>query len=421
MTMAENEKATTLTKGTRPIEIPGPNDSLIKMWTQGVPVEEGAIIQLQKVASLPFIFKWVAVMPDVHIGIGATVGSVIATKGAVIPAAVGVDIGCGMTAVKTNLTRDHLKKNRISKLRERVEKAIPHGRTNNGGKGDRGAWGSTPDDVKEAWEVTLEEGYQEILSKDPKIATGREISQLSTLGGGNHFIEVLSDKEGYLWVILHSGSRGIGNRIGTYFINAARQEMDRGGVSLPDRDLAYLTEEEGDGTLFQRYKKAAIWAQKYAKENRRLMIERVLASFEDAYLERVEEIDCHHNYLSQETHFNEEVYITRKGAIRARVGDLGIIPGAMGRSSFIVTGKGNPDSFTSCSHGAGRVMSRSAAKKKFTLEKHIEATKGVDCKKDLSVIDETPMAYKDIEAVMKAQEELVEVKYHLQPIIVIKG
>lgn len=395
---------------------------LIKAWVDGVPVEPHARAQLENIARLPFIHKWVAAMPDVHLGIGATVGSVIATKRAIIPAAVGVDIGCGMQAVLTNLTASDLPDS-LAGIRSEIERNVPHGRTNNGGPGDRGAWHDVPDTSADTW-AGMSTGYGDILEKHPLagIRGGHGAHQLGTLGGGNHFIEVCLDLENRVWVMLHSGSRGLGNKIGQYFIGRAREEMERWFVSLPDKDLAYLPQ----GTsLFDDYCDAVHFAQEYAKKNRELMMARVLASLAVA-LGRVIQtadgaVDCHHNYVAWENHYGENVTVTRKGAVRAREGDMGIIPGSMGARSFIVRGKGNPESFNSCSHGAGRVMSRTEARKRFTVADHEAATAGVECKKDASVLDETPAAYKSIESVMAAQADLVEVVQELKQVLCVKG
>ncbi len=396
----------------------------IKAWTVGVPFEAEAEAQLRRVAALPFIHKWVAVMPDVHAGIGATVGSVVATKGAIIPAAVGVDIGCGMMAVKTTLTATDLPDN-LRALRTAIEAAVPHGRTDNGGPNDRGAWSDLPAGVGAAW-AELEPGYQELSAKFPKLGRGSSVSQLGTLGTGNHFIEVCLDEEDHVWFMLHSGSRGVGNRIGSFFIELAKKDMRTWMVNLPDENLAYLpegTEHFGD------YWKAVSWAQKFAAKNRELMMSAVVAAVsDDAHKTSLPPfalvdvaVNCHHNYVAREHHYGANVLVTRKGAVRAAEGDLGIIPGSMGAKSFIVRGKGNRESFHSCSHGAGRKMSRTAAKKRFTVEDHAEATKGIECRKDADVIDETPAAYKSIDDVMNAQRELVDVVHTLRQVVCVKG
>ncbi|MEZ4403472.1 MAG: RtcB family protein [Kofleriaceae bacterium] len=394
----------------------------VKAWTRGVPFEDEAKAQLTRIASLPFIHKWVAAMPDVHHGKGATVGSVIATKGAIIPAAVGVDIGCGMIAARTSMTASDLPDD-LAPLRAAIERAVPHGRTNHGGPGDRGAWHDLPATHAAAW-ATLAPGYQAIVAAHPKIGRGVEAIHLGTLGTGNHFIELCLDEAGQVWIMLHSGSRGVGNRIGSYFIELAKHDMRRWFVNLPDADLAYLPE----GTdHFVDYVRAVSWAQDYARQNRELMMASVVAALRDARLglptftAGLEAVNCHHNYVATEEHFGARVLVTRKGAVRAGVGELGIIPGSMGAKSFIVRGKGNPDSFCSCSHGAGRAMSRTEAKRRFTVEDHAAATAGVECRKDAEVVDETPAAYKSIDAVMAAQADLVDVVHTLKQVLCVKG
>jgi tRNA-splicing ligase RtcB len=393
----------------------------IKAWTRGVQVEDVAKQQLRNLAGMPFIHKHIAAMPDVHWGMGATVGSVIATKGAIIPAAVGVDIGCGMIAQRTTLTASDLPDNLLG-LRTGIESRIPHGRTNEGGPGDRGAWGDSLPEVAEL--DTHMWGLQEIVEKHPKIerAASRARNHAGTLGTGNHFVEVCLDLEDRVWIMLHSGSRGIGNRIGTHFIELAKQYMRRWFINLPDQDLAYFPE---GSELYGDYRKAVHWAQGFARINRQIMMSAALEALSEAvpkpFCCDCEAVNCHHNYVSEERHFGENVLVTRKGAVRAGEGDLGIIPGSMGAKSFIVRGKGNRDSFCSCSHGAGRSMSRTEAKRRFTLADHIAATEGVECRKDEDVIDETPAAYKDIDAVMAAQSDLVEVVHTLRQVVCVKG
>ncbi|HEX6637831.1 MAG TPA: RtcB family protein [Steroidobacteraceae bacterium] len=391
----------------------------VKMWTQGVPVDEQAKTQLANIARMPFVHSHLAVMPDVHVGKGATVGSVIATKGAIIPAAVGVDIGCGMMAVQTSLKAKDLPES-LAALRARIERAVPHGSSSVRGRYDRGSWGNAPDSVITRWR-TLSERCDRIVQKYPKLKPKEPQKQLGTLGGGNHFIEVCLDTEQTVWVMLHSGSRGIGNLIGQIFIEVARKDMKKHFINLPDQDLAYLVE----GTdHFDDYVEAMTWAQDYAAENRRAMMDAVLRVMrEDLPPFQLGEVavNCHHNYCTHETHFGEDLIVTRKGAVSAKKGELGIIPGSMGARSYIVRGLGNPESFASCSHGAGRVMSRTAAQKRFTVEEHKAATEGVECRKDVGVIDETPAAYKDIDAVMAAQRDLVEVAYTLKQVLCVKG
>jgi len=392
----------------------------IKMWTRGVPVEDQARAQLARAAQMPFIFRHVAAMPDVHVGIGATVGSVIPTKGAVIPAAVGVDIGCGMMAARTSLMASDLPDN-LEGIRSAIEQAVPHGRDVGRGKRDKGAWGDPPPDIVAAW-ATLVERFSRITDKYPRLKNTNNLVHLGTLGTGNHFIELCLDEAQRVWAMLHSGSRGVGNAIGGFFIELAREDMRKWHINLPDRDLAYFPE----GTdHFDDYVEAVGWAQDYAALNRRMMMTNVVKALRtqigkpfDAELEAV---NCHHNYVTRENHFGENVLVTRKGAVRAAKGTLGIIPGSMGAKSFIVRGLGNPESFDSCSHGAGRIMSRTAAKKLVTLDEHVADTAGVECRKDEGVLDETPKAYKPIEAVMAAQADLVEVVHTLKQVVCVKG
>lgn len=393
----------------------------IKAWTQGVPIETEAENQLRRVANLPFIHQWVAVMPDVHWGKGATIGSVIATKGAIVPAAVGVDIGCGMMAVQTGLQAADLPDSLLP-IRSAIERAVPHGRTHNGGPNDRGAWSDAPEANLATW-AQLKLGYDAIVAKHPKVGKANHLSHLGTLGTGNHFIEICLDEDDRVWVMLHSGSRGVGNRIGTYFIELAREDMRRWFINLPDADLAYLP----TGTVhFDDYVEAVHWAQDFAMCNRRLMMAQVVDAMRtcgvlpdfDATLQAV---NCHHNYVAVEHHYGHNVWVTRKGAVRARRDDMGIIPGSMGARSYIVRGLGNPESFHSCSHGAGRAMSRSQARRQFTVADHEAATAGIECRKDAGVLDETPASYKDIDAVMAAQQDLVEVVHTLRQVICVKG
>ena len=395
----------------------------IKAWIKGVSIEEDAKTQLINISRMPFIYRWVAAMPDVHLGKGATVGSVIPTIGAIIPAAVGVDIGCGMMAAKTTLKATDLPDN-LRPLREAIEKAVPHGRTDNGGSNDRGAWSDVPLPQAEAWDK-LKEGYEKILQKHPKVGGGHvnHVKHLGTLGTGNHFIEICLDASNAVWIMLHSGSRGIGNRIGTYFIELAKEDMRKWFINVPDQDLAYFPE----GTEhFNEYIKAVSWAQNFARTNRKLMMEAVVRALHSCgelpeFNLTETAVNCHHNYVEHEMHFGKKVLVTRKGAVSAKEGELGIIPGSMGASSYIVRGKGNPDSFMSCSHGAGRKMSRTEAKKVFSIDDHVKATAGIECRKDEDVIDETPGAYKPIDDVMEAQKDLVEIAYKLRQVICVKG
>ena len=393
----------------------------IKAWVKGVSLEKEAEQQLRNVASLPIVYKWVAAMPDVHWGMGATIGSVIPTKGAIIPAAVGVDIGCGMMAVQTTLNARDLPDS-LRTIRSTIEQAVPHGRTNNGQKNDCGAWWNIPQHHLKEW-GRLKPTYGEILAKHPKLNRGNDVNHLGTLGTGNHFIEVCLDGQESVWLMLHSGSRGVGNRIGTYFIELAKRDMRKWMRNLPDVNLSYL--KEGTDS-FDDYVQAVEWAQGFALTNRRLMMDNLIHAIrETGELPPFETtqavINCHHNYVAVESHYGEEVWVTRKGAVRARTGDMGIIPGSMGACSYIIRGKGNAESFHSCSHGAGRAMSRGEAKRRFTLADHERATKGVECRKDKDVLDETPGAYKPIEAVMQAQEDLVEVVHTLRQVVCVKG
>ncbi len=387
----------------------------IKAWTKGVPVEPEAIKQLQNTASLPFIFNHVAVMPDVHFGMGATIGSVVATKGAVIPAAVGVDIGCGMMAIQLSLNANDLPES-LKQVRNEIEKCVPVG------------FAQHRDNVLDDSQIKVwSKDVKNLVDEHPEIAKmvkdpiQKVMNQSGTLGGGNHFIELCLDENNDVWVMLHSGSRGIGNIIGRHFINKAKEDMRVHHINLEDTNLSYLSE----GTqYFDEYVTWVEWAQKYAAKNREVMMNLVLEALAKHLPEfsiKKQAINCHHNYISRENHFGSNVIVTRKGAVRARVDDYGIIPGSMGAKSFIVRGLGNEDSFCSCSHGAGRVMSRTKAKKVFSLQDHIEATRGVECRKDASVIDETPNAYKDIDAVMNAQKDLVEIVHTLKQVVCVKG
>ncbi|MBK1719078.1 RtcB family protein [Thiocystis violacea] len=378
----------------------------VKIYTDDV--SENAVKQLENVAQLPFIHSHVAAMPDVHWGMGATIGSVIPTIGAIIPAAVGVDIGCGMNAVRLSLRADQLP-DALGRVRAAIEQAVPVGMEGHG----NGAW-------CEDGLARVAPGLQPILDKHPKL-NARWQSQLGSLGGGNHFIELCLDESQQVWIMLHSGSRGIGNRIGTHFIDLAKREMERWKIQLPDKDLAYLPE---GSRWFDDYVEAVGWAQDYAMENRRQMMRLIIEALRTQlppFEATAEAINCHHNYVAREHHFGKDVYLTRKGAIRAREGDLGIIPGSMGARSYIVRGLGNPMSFCSCSHGAGRRMSRSEATRRFTRQDLEEQTKGVECRKDKGVIDEIPAAYKDIDEVMANQSDLVEVVHTLKQVLTVKG
>lgn len=391
----------------------------IKAWKKGVKFEDKAIEQLKNTARLPFVFKWVAAMPDTHFGLGATVGSVVPTRGAICPAAVGVDIGCGMAAIRTDLKREEL--GDLHTLRLEIEQAVPAGRTNNGGPGDRGAWGKVPEHIQEDWDYNFARDYAFLCDMHPGMRAKNTVNHLGTLGTGNHFIELAEDETGAIWIVLHSGSRGLGNKIGQYFTDLAKKECEKWMIELPDKDLAYLPE----GTqYFEDYKKALALAQKFARKNRDIMLALVQQVLEDRagrLLPAWETINCHHNYMNTENHFGQNVMVTRKGAVRARVGDMGIIPGSMGARTYIVRGLGNPDSFCSCSHGAGRTMSRTEAVRTVSLADHVADTAGVECNKSAEVLDETPKAYKPIEDVMKAQTDLVEPVHVLKQFLNVKG
>jgi len=382
-------------------------------------IDHAALQQLLNIASLPVVHPHVAAMPDVHAGIGATVGSVIPTRAAIIPAAVGVDIGCGMNAVRTTLTASQLPDN-LARLRSAIEAAIPVGL----GQHD---WDKVRGSSHARAGRPLNDRLDRIVARHGGIMKMQRkfvqtwICQLGTLGGGNHFVEICIDEDERVWIMLHSGSRGIGNVIGRYFIAAAQKDMRRHQVNLPDRDLAYFSE---GSTLFDDYVEAVGWAQDYALLNRSEMMRRALealARHVPPFRLDGEAINCHHNYVARETHADEHLYVTRKGAISAREGELGIIPGSMGARSYIVRGKGNPDSFCSCSHGAGRRMSRSEAKRSFDRFDLAAQTEGIECRKDAGVVDEIPAAYKDIEQVMAHQSDLVEVVHTLRQVICIKG
>ena len=385
----------------------------VKIWTDEV--DEGSRRQLSNIAALPFVHHHVAAMPDVHLGIGATVGSVIATQHAIIPAAVGVDIGCGMCAARTTLRAEDLDAKHLNTVFAQISRDVPVGRGQH--RENR-----APVDQAEAFAA----GLAAILAKHPKLTPKRDkaqdwVCQLGSLGGGNHFIELCLDEAGRAWVMLHSGSRGIGNRIGTYFIERARERAIRMDRSLPDFDLAWLDEGSPE---FADYMEAVGWAQDYARSNREVMLGLVLAAMRRHLrpFEVTEEaVNCHHNYVEREHHFEADVWVTRKGAIRARSGDLGIIPGSMGARSYIVRGKGNVESFHSCAHGAGRRMSRTQAQKQFTAADLAHQTEGVVCRKDGGVVDEIPAAYKDIDQVMANQTDLVEVVHTLKQVLCVKG
>lgn len=394
----------------------------VQAWTDGLRIEYEAINQIRNLSRLPILAGHVAVVPDVHFGKGATVGSVIPTMGVIIPAAVGVDIGCGMCAIRTDLIAGELPDS-LAPIRGAIESVVPlgfavHGRElNPTHEGPHGR----------VLRVGMEALFRRfealgILSVLGRVDARRIWQQLGTLGGGNHFIELCLDEEDAVWVMLHSGSRFIGKTIGEAAIGMARESAHRAGVPLPDRDLAWLTEGTAE---FDRYVEALRWAQDYAALNRDLMLFRVMNVLREAFGRPIgstkEAINCHHNYASVEEHFGRQVWVTRKGAVSARAGELGIIPGSMGARSFIVRGKGNPASYCSCSHGAGRRMSRGAAKRFFDLAALAAQTEGVECRKDEGVIDEIPGAYKDIDVVMAAQADLVGIEHTLKQVLCVKG
>lgn len=390
-------------------ELQNKNGVPVKIWAPLEQVDSKALTQLKNISSLPFVFKHVAAMPDVHVGIGATVGSVIATKGALIPAAVGVDIGCGMMAVQLRLPAQRLQDD-AGKLRSRIEAAIPVGFEKNR---------SIEDSVDDwsGWKDWKNLSFQDRELRD------RALHQLGSLGGGNHFIELCSDQEGFAWVMLHSGSRNVGKTLAERHMHSAKKRLREVGTRLADMDLAWV--EEGSDE-FREYLHDLQWCQSYALQNRVEMMDRLLAILTDMYGEGNQlptglRVNCHHNYAVRENHFGEQVWVTRKGAVRAAAGDLGIIPGSMGARSFIVRGLGAADSFCSCSHGAGRVLSRTEAKKRFNLRDLAEQTAGVESRKDAGVLDEIPAAYKNIDQVMSQQTDLVESLYQLRQFVCVKG
>jgi len=377
--------------------IKDPNLPPIKIWANLNEVEDGAIQQLKNVASLPFIFRHIAVMPDVHVGYGATIGSVIATQGAVCPSAVGVDIGCGMLAVNLNKSLNDFN---MKEVFDTIENVVPVGfKGHEHGQSGMGhiLRESASIEIKKVWKKAEE--------------------QTGTLGGGNHFVELCDDGSGNAWLMLHSGSRGTGNKLAQGYIKRAKELMKIWHIELADPDLAYLAEKTPE---FDNYIRDVLWCQQYAFMNRQTMLDNILRAF-DLVVENSDIINCHHNYIAIENHFNSNVIVTRKGAVRARSGDIGIIPGSMGTKSYIVKGKGNPESFCSCSHGAGRVMSRTKAKATFTVQDLAAQTEGVICRKDEDIIDEIPAAYKDLDKVMENQSDLVEILHTLKAVVCVKG
>lgn len=385
--------------------------AVVKSWADDI--EATAQEQLRNMASLPFIHpNGLAVMADCHAGKGSTIGTVIPTIKALIPAAVGVDIGCGMHAVRTSLTPEHLPDS-LAAVRSAIEKAVPVGFAQH----------KTPN-----LGVSFLAARQPLACLTPGVLNtitenmSRVVHQVATLGGGNHFIEICTGSDGFVWVMLHSGSRGIGNRLATKYIDMAKEEMERWHLELPDKDLAFLPEGL---PVFDEYVEAVHWAQDYAKANRDLMMNLVINAMREVIgpfdLSPDTAVNCHHNYVEKESHYGRNVWVTRKGAIRAREGDMGIIPGSMGQRSYIVRGKGNEESYCSCSHGAGRVMSRTQARKAFSLTDLVRETEGVECRKDTGVLDEIPSAYRNIDKVMEAQQDLVEVVCELKQVLCVKG
>ena len=385
----------------------------VKIWTDEV--DDLSRAQLSNIASLPFIHHHVAAMPDVHLGIGATIGSVIATHKAIIPAAVGVDLRCGMGAARLSLTANEIDEKALQKVFDQISRDVPVGRAQH-----------SDERVLVDAAKPFEPGLKSLTDRHPELLKAfgkfsKWTNQMGTLDGGNHFIEVCLDETNQVWVMLHSGSRGIGNAIASYFIALARKDMERWMIQLPDRDLAYFPE---GSEHFADYVEAVHWAQDYAMQNRTSMLELVLAALQrhlPPFTVTTEAVNCHHNYVAQEHHYGENVWVTRKGAIRARQGDLGIVPGSMGARSFIVRGLGNPESFCSSAHGAGRKMSRTAAEKQFTVADMVAQTQGVICRKDKDVIDEIPGAYKDIDQVMANQADLTEILHTLKQVVCVKG
>ncbi len=380
----------------------------IKIWTQDIETE--ALTQLKNISRLPFVYQHVAVMPDVHAGIGSTIGSVVATDRAIVPSMVGVDIGCGMNAVRLSLKARELPDS-LATLRHQIERDVP-----------LGVGGAHHDKQTPIMNKSLSERLFDITWKHSTLSKNNAQKQLGSLGSGNHFIELCIDESQDVWVMLHSGSRGTGNLIGRYFIEKAKKRMEQYFISLPDKDLAFFPEDTDD---FRDYMEAIQWAQDYALENRKVMMSNVISALRRHVLQEFtitqEAINCHHNYVEKENHFGKNLWITRKGAIRARVDDLGIIPGSMGQKSYIVRGKGNQESYCSCSHGAGRAMSRTQARQMFNVDDLIYQTTGVECRKDEAVLDELPAAYKNIDVVMENQRDLIEIVHTLKQVLCVKG
>ncbi|MDQ6674400.1 MAG: RtcB family protein [Chloroflexota bacterium] len=415
------------TSATHSISQPVENGPLVHAWDLGVPMEPDVWKQVKHLASVPGVER-IAIMPDAHIGKGACVGSAILTRDIVIPAAVGVDIGCGMIAAPLALRRSDLSD--LPLVRAEIEQRIPIGRTNNGQAGDRGAWGNVPQTVAAVWHEHLADGYQAMTRKWPELAHPFPVNPLGALGTGNHFVEVCVElhdgiADPRLWIMLHSGSRGIGNKIGTFFTRCAQAEVKRAGIQLPDPELGFLSTRT---ELADDYTRFANWAQGYAWQSRLLMFRHVLEAIGTVLRRSAHELvvadettHCHHNYIAAEEHFGRPGLLTRKGAVNADDGVMGIIPGSMGARSYITRGLGNPDALKTSSHGAGRVMSRNVARKTISMEQHLAALRDVECRTDIDVIDESPTAYKPIEAVMAAQADLTKPVHALKQIIVVKG
>lgn len=438
------------------------NGCNIHTWIEGVPVEKDVILNAMLISEIPFV-KHIAIMPDAHKGKGADIGSVIATEGYIVPSLVGADICCGISCVKTSLKEDDIPEKTRHNLRIEIEKNVPSGRTNNGGKGDKGAWDIIPTHIQNIWNDNLKERFENICKKYPEIARSNNLNHLGTIGSSNHFAEISVDEEGCVWVMTHTGSRGIGAKIGSFFTNKAKEfyegvsknqkyENERlvkeytlseefknlnkeekreaivnfrnkicfNRIEVPNSDLVYLKE----GTeIFDDYLECVSFCHEFAKWNRSIIINNMIIAMKKVIGEfnTEEMISCHHNFVEKETHFDKEWYVTRKGAIMAREGQYGIIPGAMGKATFIVVGKGQEDSLSSASHGAGRVMGRREAMKTIDMEAHMEATKGLECYRGSEIIDESPLAYKDVYSVMKAQEALVSPICCMKAIICVKG
>jgi tRNA-splicing ligase RtcB len=391
------------------------NEGLVPVKVYTGEIEPAARQQLVNISRLPIVHHHVAAMPDVHLGIGATVGSVIPTKKAIIPAAVGVDIGCGMMATRLSLGANELEESSLKKVFAQIARDVPVGF---GQHSDRDA----RTDAAKGFQKELRKILQKHAGIEKRVGRNSSwVHQLGTLGGGNHFIEVCLDEADRVWVMLHSGSRGIGNAIGSYFIELAKKDSLKNNVHLPDADLAYFPE---GAQHFDDYVEAVGWAQDYARANREEMMDLVLGAMRrhlPSFEVTDDAVNCHHNYVERETHYGERVWVTRKGAIRAGTGELGIIPGSMGVRSYIVRGKGSAESFLSCAHGAGRKMSRNAAQKCFSIKDLETQTEGVICRKDKGVIDEIPGAYKNIDEVMANQADLVDVVHTLKQVICVKG